>query len=63
MVQNNGLKSSTTLAETSSEVTCNPTDTEKHEVSLESHHQNTNDDLIAIIPADSGESTPQFGSS
>ena len=62
IVHHNRLKICTTSADQgSSDIPCSPTETneqEKQEDSVESQPWNT-DDLIAIVPTDSGESTPQ----
>ena len=61
IVHHNRLKLCTSPTESSTEsTTCGPTDIKQQEDSTESHQWNADDDLIAIIPADSGESTPQF---
>ena len=63
IVHHNRLKICTAPTESSTESTCSPTNAEEQadqEDSIESHHWNTDDDLIAIIPADS-EVVHSFG--
>ena len=62
VVHHNRLKLCTSPMNTPTEVTCCPTDVNDQKESRELQEQNAEEDLIAIIPANSansGESTPQ----